>query len=533
MALTIGLDFGTHQTKVCIEDASDPLNKRYEFFEFELKGVPSFVYPSLVQINKDGRLSYGALESENALECFTSNYSRVEFQFPDFIPRPKPQAPKFESLPIPPEKKRKTNDLRNILTLFRQNGLEDEHEKRCNEIKARNQILADTHRSQCKEHEVSEERRLEEWKKSKEIALANFEITQNSTLDQIGIYQFRYFKTAALGDNRYWQFNDIDPKDISVLFLCNILFQVESHTGKEAVVQMGIPQTLGDRRGEAHAMAGIRMLYAARKLMELFDSHQEFLETEFDLLKSLIERPSNIDAETRYREGIEVLPEAYAGLLALTNQKAIPRGFNLLVDIGGGTTDVALFTINSNGNKPDIAKVLTVNGGLNGVLKSLNGLDVEDIQLFLSRSIVTEQGKTSQHVFSEGIRKEINKLIQELYNEFNSQGLGTRLGTEALNEALANRKVYYAGGGGVFKEFRQPIGTFQDVAQVTLQQLRIPGVTHDKIKSPFDTILAVSYGLSISNDSIDPPVCTPIAGLLQPLIDKSQRDTDYTRDYND
>jgi len=533
MALTVGLDFGTHQTKVCIEDASDPLNKRYNFFEFELKGAYSFVYPSLVQINKNGRLNYGVLESNNALECGASISPRIEFQYPDFIPCPKPQAPKFESLPEPPEKKRKTNDLRSILTLIRQNGLDDEHEKRSNEIKARNQILKDKHRSQSKEYEFNEARRFEEWKKSKEIALANFELTQNSTLNHGDKYQFRYFKTAALGDNKYWQFNDIDPKDISVLFICNILFQVESLLGKNVVVQMGIPQTLGDRRGEAQAMSGLRMLYAARKLMELFDSHQEFLETEFELLKSLIERPSNIDAETRYREGIEVLPEAYAGLLALTNQRAIPSGFNLLVDIGGGTTDVALFTLNANGNKPDIAKVLSVNGGLNGVLKSLNGLEVDDIQLFLSRSIITEQGKTSQSVFSEGIRKEVSIFIQELYDEFNSQGLGTRFGKAALNDALANRKVYYAGGGGVFKEFRHPIGTFQDVAQVTLQQLRIPGVTHDKIKSPFDTILAVAYGLSISNDSIDPPVCTPITGLLQPLIDTTKRETDYTRDYND
>ena len=32
--INIGLDFGTHQTKVCIEDSSDPRNITYSFLKF-------------------------------------------------------------------------------------------------------------------------------------------------------------------------------------------------------------------------------------------------------------------------------------------------------------------------------------------------------------------------------------------------------------------------------------------------------------------------------------------------------------------
>lgn len=31
MAITVGLDFGTHQTKICIENSDIPLHKTYEF----------------------------------------------------------------------------------------------------------------------------------------------------------------------------------------------------------------------------------------------------------------------------------------------------------------------------------------------------------------------------------------------------------------------------------------------------------------------------------------------------------------------
>ena len=32
--INIGLDFGTHQTKVCIEDSTDPRNITYKFLKF-------------------------------------------------------------------------------------------------------------------------------------------------------------------------------------------------------------------------------------------------------------------------------------------------------------------------------------------------------------------------------------------------------------------------------------------------------------------------------------------------------------------
>ena len=63
--IKIGLDFGTHQTKICIQKTPDEGHGEpsYEFFSFEdLEGVKSYFLPSIVQINQDDTLSYGFVD---------------------------------------------------------------------------------------------------------------------------------------------------------------------------------------------------------------------------------------------------------------------------------------------------------------------------------------------------------------------------------------------------------------------------------------------------------------------------------------
>lgn len=97
MSYTVGLDFGTHQTKVCVEDASNPAQKIYEFFEFDDPvGSKSVLLPSIVQINQDDTLSYGFVDENNCKVM-----SQVD------VPKPileLPQEPKLE-LPIQPPKR--------------------------------------------------------------------------------------------------------------------------------------------------------------------------------------------------------------------------------------------------------------------------------------------------------------------------------------------------------------------------------------------------------------------------------------------
>lgn len=63
----IGLDFGTHFTKICVENSSEKRNRRYSFHNFsDIKEEPSLVFPSVVQLNKDNTLSYGFVDTNNA-----------------------------------------------------------------------------------------------------------------------------------------------------------------------------------------------------------------------------------------------------------------------------------------------------------------------------------------------------------------------------------------------------------------------------------------------------------------------------------
>ena len=69
--IRIGLDFGTHQTKICIQRTPDEGHgvPEYEFFQFADKnGKEQYFLPSVVQINKDDTLSFGYVSSEDEKE---------------------------------------------------------------------------------------------------------------------------------------------------------------------------------------------------------------------------------------------------------------------------------------------------------------------------------------------------------------------------------------------------------------------------------------------------------------------------------
>ena len=64
-AIRVGLDFGTHQTKICVQRTPDEGRgePNYEFFKFiDLKGNEQYFLPSLIQVNEDDSLSYGYVD---------------------------------------------------------------------------------------------------------------------------------------------------------------------------------------------------------------------------------------------------------------------------------------------------------------------------------------------------------------------------------------------------------------------------------------------------------------------------------------
>ena len=64
--IKIGLDFGTHQTKICVQHIPDEGHgePKYEFFTFnDLNGKKNYFLPSVVQLNNDNTLSYGYVDT--------------------------------------------------------------------------------------------------------------------------------------------------------------------------------------------------------------------------------------------------------------------------------------------------------------------------------------------------------------------------------------------------------------------------------------------------------------------------------------
>ena len=63
--ITVGLDFGTHQTKVCIE-RKERAELEYSFFKFkDTRDQEQYTLPSIISIQPDGRLRYGYIPADD------------------------------------------------------------------------------------------------------------------------------------------------------------------------------------------------------------------------------------------------------------------------------------------------------------------------------------------------------------------------------------------------------------------------------------------------------------------------------------
>jgi hypothetical protein len=288
MAITVGLDFGTHQTKVCIEDASDPLLKRYTFFGFtNLEGKDSLVLPSVVQINRDNTLAYGHVNINEAQKFEREVEDLPEFSFPEYQPKLLPPSPQLKKYPTPPSRATSSKDLRDLAGLLGSDRKEVEYRLLCKQIDAANNLLKTAHEVQLSQYSRAESERKNEWQIQKNAAVQEYdrkrlelERSRKKTL------QFRYFKTAAIGDRRHWDFEttQFDPQLISVLYLAYVLYQIEAKYGVDVYVQMGVPQSLGTREGVVISEIGYQLLLLARKITTDW-SYEDFLALKFDELK--------------------------------------------------------------------------------------------------------------------------------------------------------------------------------------------------------------------------------------------------------
>ena len=110
------------------------------------------------------------------------------------------------------------------------------------------------------------------------------------------------------------------------------------------------------------------LIQAIRLVEDVFqNNYEKFLATPFEELLSLIPK-YEYSADLKMQYGLIILPEAYAALRSLTANSRIPRGMSIMLDMGGGTTDISFFVIEDNG-EPHIYHFESIAKGLNFFLE--------------------------------------------------------------------------------------------------------------------------------------------------------------------
>lgn len=577
MAITIGLDFGTHQTKVCIENSDDPNHKTYEFLDW---GDHNFVLPSVIQINKDKTISYGRIAPENALvgrkkkhldnpgvlvlpnepikpileevdepvlpsmpvyEYVTDAGITFKFPFSDLygIGRPLPSKSKQKNelkawkkrcnqihqhyqdilwkwqrygrtmgipkpikpaFPPKPEKaventdSVKLEDINPSMIATKEQLAEyNLWKKRCEQIRAEyNKALArNSYRMSLyhKEHKQWEDK-CKHLKQSHEIRTRNY-------LDSLVEYPFiyRYFKQATFSAYN-WDYQ-IEAKNLSVLYLAYIIFRLEERFGNNFAIQIGIPaseKTFNHLKSYASGL----LVQAIRLVEEVFENDfDRFRGTPYNELFELIP-PFEYSHDLKYQYGIMVLPEAYASLRSVTANGRIPRGMSLMLDIGGGTTDISFFVIEDNG-EPHVYHFESIPKGLNYFLEygEKNGADFS-----VKRELEDLPSTTFTKAYSE-YKGLIDRIVKSLTNFLHDDTISRGFSKHSFTDAISNRPVIYTGGGCYDNRMRKPVLDFTDVTHLNKSILRIPNVVKEHLMNIPYSIMATSFGLSISLTSDD------------------------------
>lgn len=398
--ITVGLDFGTHQTKVCIEE-KDGVELKYTFQTFrDANNSPYYTLPSIIGINKDDTLLYGFLPDD------------------------------FDG---------------EIIRYFKQNTF--------------------------------------------------------------------YRSSQSYQPNAMYH---------SIWYIAYILFDLEKNYGQEFAIQMGAPSDSSHL--EQAKQVATRIIASAYKLVEeVFENDKDFFLscTYQDLLDftEIVE----YSQQTKEEYGLLVFPEAYACLKPLISHGKIANGMNLMVDIGGGTTDISFFTI-ENG-MPQVYDFFSIN-------KGLNYLTCADEVENNSHDSNVHQSSAINHDRRNAFKQEIGNICKHLINNLQRElRRQTSFHVSRLMDALKNRPIVYCGGGSTFGLLRIPYSDFRDVKLISDSEWDAKSVTEMEVirSRKLCPILSTAYGLAISttNDQIKITPFRDIFANLRGMGEEENKRTTY------
>lgn len=451
--IKIGLDFGTHQTKICVKRTPDEGRgePNYEFFQFEdLQGNKQYFLPSVIQINDDDTLSYGYVDS-NRMKTASEEPTKQKAILEEEFNTAEKAAEIYEKYATKDNKPEDVNVLSEMLKIRLQN------------IKARNVAREE-------EKENLYHIQLKEYRNAKNI--------------------FRYFKQATFIGEDWNTITSIRNKTLCIWYIAYVIFLLEQEYGTNFSINMGIPTD--DSSYDAKKRLAVSIIATAYHLVEdVYENNfEKFLNEKYtDLLAKTEDQVYSPELKEEY--WINIFPEAYANLTALTSRGKLPTGMSLTADIGGGTTDISFFTIEEG--LPMIYKYWSIPRGLNYVAER-SGFNYEDGGF---------RHKAQQDVIEKFNRKKhelVFNLVRDLYKKIANE---TSIPVQNLKEALDNRILVYSGGGSTFSFLTKPIDTFKDVRLIDRTIWNEENVKDKNDVSQLSVLLATAYGLSVCDNDVD------------------------------
>lgn len=573
MAITVGLDFGTHQTKICIENSDTPLHKTYEFYEWE-EGV--YALPSIIQINKDHTLRYGSIDLDSCLIArkkkivadpgeLTLPTQPVEPDIP-IVDEPKmPPQPVYTfvtdggiSMTIPykdlygigrplPQKKGKSDPMKIWHKKCQKLKLDYEKRKRkwvhmggkrlglpmpvepvyppkpeetdlvsVVPESINSQLIASKEQkeeyqswlNQCallkKQYNKAIERRdwhisqykkeIRTWESECERIKRNYAYRKKQYEESLVEYPmvYRYFKQATFSAY-LWDY-EIKPQDLTVLYLAYIIFRLEERFGMDFSIQMGIPASKATFN-RLKPLASGYLIQVIRLVEDIFQNDfEKFLATPYEELLSMIPK-YEYSEDLKMQYGLIILPEAYAALRSLTANSRIPRGMSIMLDMGGGTTDISFFVIEDNG-EPHIYHFESIAKGLNFFLEYEDRHSFRTIDFSKKKELEDVPRDVFNSAFKE-FKGNIDTVIKNLTDFLHQDTISRGFMKSAFRDAVQNRPAIYTGGGCYDNRMRKPIFDFSDVKYIDKNILGIPNVVEEnRITIPY-SLMATAFGLSI------------------------------------
>ena len=492
--ITVGLDFGTHQTKVCIENKADVNNPEYSFFPFkDLEGNDNYILPSIVQINSDNTLSYGFVDEKRA------KYGKkfIIGEMPKF---PQKIAVTTEDLEPMPTKPAILNSAPPTSgeQLARYKKAQKLYDTQLNLWRNKSNSLKKKHECAMKDAEATYQAELKEGYHWQNTSQVNYRMI------------YRYFKQDTFSDYK-WNCS-LSSSYLSIWYICYIIFCLEEKYGQNFAIQMGIPT--GSDSFVQKKQKAVSILLTAYHLVEkeFKNDLEKFLSTPVDELEKMT-KLIPFSEEKKQEYGLLVFPEAYAALKPITAQNKIETGMNIMVDIGGGTTDITFFTIENS--CPKIYDYSSISYGLNYIIEKANPHLKDKFDIDLNLSIIDSQELSSFiSSYYQKLRGSCGDLVEKLFTSFPKTGYPTF----KLTDALKKRPIVYSGGGSTYDFLRKPVFPFTDVTQISPKIWQ--GMNIKEISKFIDVcpIVSTALGLAISEIHDDVELAT-INDIFKPRQD--------------